>query len=161
MNITELIFAAIEYDKGDPKRIQHFIKVHSFAREIIYAENIDCKTAEIIETAAILHDIGIHKCEQKYGSCSGKYQEIEGVPIAKNILLSLGAENSLIERVCYLIARHHTYVNIDSIDWQVLVEADFLVNIYEDNINTAAVKSIIKKIFKTQTGKKLAAILYL
>lgn len=161
MNINEVIFAAIEYDKGDSKRIQHFIKVHSFAREIIYAENIDYKTAEIIETAAILHDIGIHKCEQKYGSCSGKYQEIEGAPIAKNILLSLGAENSLIERVCYLIARHHTYVNIDSIDWQILVEADFLVNIYEDNINTTAVKSIIKKIFKTQTGKKLAAILYL
>ncbi len=149
MNINDVIFAAIEYDKGDPKRIQHFIKVHSFAMEIIYAENIDCKTAEIIETAAILHDIGIHKCEQKYGSCSGKYQEIEG------------AENSLIERVCYLIAHHHTYVNIDSIDWQVLVEADFLVNIYEDNINTAAVKSIIEKFFKTQTGKKLAAILYL
>ncbi len=77
------------------------------------------------------------------------------------MLLSLGAENSLIERVCYLIAHHHTYVNIDSIDWQVLVEADSLVNIYEDNINTAAVKSIIEKIFKTQTGKKLAAILYL
>lgn len=161
MNINKIIFEAMKYDKGDPRRIQHFIKVHSFAKEIIYAENIDNQTAEIIETAAILHDIGIHECERKYGSCSGKYQETEGVPIAKNILLYLGAENSLIERVCYLIAHHHTYININSIDWQILVEADFLVNIYEDNISTAAVKSIVKKIFKTETGKKLAAILYL
>ena len=26
-----LLTAAIEYDKGDPKRIQHFIKVHSLS----------------------------------------------------------------------------------------------------------------------------------
>lgn len=37
MDINEVIFAAIEYDKGDPRRIQHFIKVHSFASAIIYA----------------------------------------------------------------------------------------------------------------------------
>ena len=34
-----LLTAAIEYDKGDPKRIQHFIKVHSFARLIGKQEN--------------------------------------------------------------------------------------------------------------------------
>lgn len=161
MDINEVIFAAIEYDKGDPRRIQHFIKVHSFASAIIYAENIDPKTAEIIETAAVLHDIGIHECERKYGSCSGKYQETEGVPIARDILLSLGAEPALIERVCYLIAHHHTYADIDSEDLQILIEADFLVNIYEDNMSTDTVKSVVDNVFKTKTGKRLAQILYI
>ena len=31
MDISKLTVAAITYDKGDAKRIQHFIKVHSFA----------------------------------------------------------------------------------------------------------------------------------
>lgn len=108
-----------------------------------------------------MHDIGIHECERKYASCSGKYQETEGVSIARDILLSLGAELSLIERVCYLIAHHHTYVDIDSEDLQILIEADFLVNIYEDNMSADAVKSIVDKVFKTKTGKRLAENLYM
>jgi len=41
-----------------------------------------------------------------------------------------------------LIGNHHTYDKIDGIDFQILVEADFLVNIYEDEINKESIKSI-------------------
>ncbi|MCM1328258.1 MAG: HD domain-containing protein [Ruminococcus sp.] len=161
MDINKVIFAAIEYDKGDPRRIQHFIKVHEFAKIIAAAENIDPYSAEIIETAAILHDIGIHECERKYGSCAGKYQEKEGAPVAREILLSLGAEEPLIERVCFLVAHHHTYENVNSDDWQILIEADFLVNIFEDGMQSDAVKQIVSKVFRTAAGKRLAETLYL
>ena len=33
------------------------------------------------------------------------------------------------ERVAYLIGHHHTYDKIEGMDYQILVEADFLVNI--------------------------------
>lgn len=33
-------------------------------------ENIDAKKLFIIETAAIVHDIGIKAAEEKYGNCN-------------------------------------------------------------------------------------------
>ncbi|SFC30270.1 hypothetical protein SAMN05421842_10294 [Clostridium uliginosum] len=59
----------------------------------------------------------------------------------------------MIDRVCFLVGHHHTYSNIDNIDYQILVEADFLVNLYEDNFGINAVESTYKKIFKTENGK--------
>ena len=35
----------------------------------------------------------------------------------------------MIRRVEYLVGHHHTYKDIDGLDYQILVEADFLVNI--------------------------------
>lgn len=147
-----LIKAMIEYNKHDPKRIQHLIKVHSLAKTIGILENIDKKDLFILETAAILHDIGIKVSEEKYGKCSGKLQEKEGPKEAEKMLEKFGYDREVIDRVCYLIAHHHTYDNIDGIDYQILVEADFLVNIYEDNLKKESIENIKNKIFKTKTG---------
>lgn len=57
----------IELYSNDAKRIQHFCKVHSYAKLIAETENVDKKCLFIIETAALTHDIGIHVCEEKYG----------------------------------------------------------------------------------------------
>lgn len=161
MKISDLISAAIAYDEGDARRIQHFMKVYAFAKAIAEGENVDSRTMEIIEAAAVLHDIGIHECERKYGSCSGKYQEKEGVPVAGKILAKLGADSVLVERVCFLIAHHHTCKGIDSLDWQILVEADFLVNIYEEGLRREAVESIRRKVFITKTGLQMLDNMYL
>ena len=58
--INRLHMAMIELYKGDAKRIQHFCKVHSYAKLIAQMENVDDKCLFIIETAALTHDIGIH-----------------------------------------------------------------------------------------------------
>ena len=118
----------IELYSNDAKRIQHFCKVHSYAKLIAETENVDKKCLFIIETSALTHDIGIHVCEEKYGNCNGKLQEKEGPAIAKKLLEKLGFDKDVSDRVQYLIAHHHTYDNIDGIDYQILVEADFLVN---------------------------------
>ena len=68
--INRLHMAMIELYKGDAKRIQHFCKVHSYAKLIAQMENVDDKCLFIIETAALTHDIGIHTCEEKYGECA-------------------------------------------------------------------------------------------
>jgi hypothetical protein len=59
-----------------------------------------------------------------------------------------------------MIGNHHSYKNIDGLDFQILVEADFLVNIYEDNLDKGAIESIRKKIFKTATGLKILNSMY-
>lgn len=153
--INRLHSAMIDLYRGDAKRIQHFCKVHSYAKLIADTEKVDSITLFIIEAAALTHDIGIHACEEKYGSCSGKLQEEEGPAIAKNLLEKLGFDGKVSERVQFLIAHHHTYDNIDKIDWQILVEADFLVNMFEDGVSKSAVQNAYDKIFKTACGKEI------
>lgn len=152
--INKLHFAMINFYKGDSKRIQHFCKVHSYAKLIAELENVDKNTLYVLEAAALVHDIGIHYCEEKYGNCNGKLQEKEGPAIAKKLLADLGFDDSVSDRVQYLISHHHTYNNIDGIDYQILVEADFLVNIYEDGLSNAAERAY-SNIFRTESGKKI------
>lgn len=153
--INKLHKTMIELYKGDPKRIQHFCKVYSYAKLIAESEGVDKDTLFILEVASLTHDIGIHYCENKYGECGGKLQEKEGPMIAKKLLLNLGFDEKISERVQYLIGHHHTYTNIDGIDYQILVEADFLVNLYEDECTKSAVEKAYENIFKTRTGKEL------
>lgn len=150
--LNKLHMAMIELYKGDSRRIQHFCKVHSYARLIAQMENVDYKTLFIIETAALTHDIGIHTCEEKYGECGGRLQEKEGPALAKELLERLGFETDISERVQYLIAHHHTYSNIDGIDYQILVEADFLVNMYEDGVSKDAVLKAYNNILRQNMG---------
>ena len=145
----------IQLYKGDAKRIQHFCKVHSYAKLIAETENVDKKCLFTIEAAALTHDIGIHFCEEKYGNCNGKLQEQEGPAIAERLLETLGVEQDISDRVQYLIAHHHTYNNINEIDYQILVEADFLVNIMESDLSKEATLKAYHTIFKTTCGKTI------
>lgn len=144
----------------DIKRVNHALKVYGFAKIISGNETVADNYKTVIELAAVLHDIGILEAERKYNSSAGKYQEIEGPPIAEGIMTNAGIEKPVIERVCYLIGNHHSYNKIDGMDFQILVEADFLVNIEEDSLDAAAVKSIKDKYFKTATGIKILKVLY-
>lgn len=145
----------------DVRRINHALKVHAFAELIACREVDDTWTCEIVGITALLHDIGIHEAERKYNSTAGKFQEIEGPPIARKILSDLGVLEKSIDRVCFIIGNHHTYTKIDGIDFQILVEADFLVNSYEDEMKRDVVGSVGEKIFRTETGKSLLRSMYL
>lgn len=143
----------IHYYQGDPKRIQHFVKVHSFAKLIGEEEGLSDELQLILEATAYVHDIGIKAAEEKYGSSNGKLQEQEGPALAKSMLEGLGFQRDIIERVMYLVGHHHTYSDINGMDYQILVEADFLVNLYEDELDCKAVQVALEKIFKTKTGR--------
>lgn len=156
MQRTEtLIKEMITYYSGDPKRIQHFIKVHSFAKTIGLLEKLDKHTLYTLETAALVHDIGIKLCEQKYGDCNGKLQELEGPAVARGFLEDLGYEEDVMDRVCFLVAHHHTYDKVDNMDYQILIEADFLVNMYEEKLDKKSIELAFQRIFKTPSGRFL------
>ena len=158
--LDDLFMDMIAYYDGDPKRIQHFTKVHSYARLIGIGEELDDASLFILEAAAYTHDIGIRVAEEKYGRGDGKLQEQEGPIIAQKMLSQLGFENYIVERICFLIGHHHTYDNIDGLDYQILVEADFLVNLYEDDAGNRAINKAYKRIFKTETGKKIFRLMF-
>lgn len=160
--ISEITMKMINYDKGDAARIQHFIKVHNFAKVIGETEGLDEEMQFILEAAAVLHDIGIHKSEEKYNSCDGKYQEIEGPSEAEKLLKDIkGISKKEEERICYLIAHHHTYTEISGMDYQILVEADFLVNLFEDPDLSGKAENIRENIFKTESGIKILDDMFL
>lgn len=153
----ELFFRTITYFAGSTQQIQHFTKVHAYAALIGRAESLSETEQLMLEAAAVVHDVGIPPAERKYGSCAGKYQELEGPPVSRGLMEPLGFSADVIDRVCYLVGHHHTYSNIDGKDYQILVESDFLVNLFEggEGKNRDAVVAVRDNIFRTCTGIRL------
>ncbi len=111
----------------------------------------------------MLHDIGIHQAQNKYGSTIGKYQEKEGTPIARRILAGLGFEKSQNEEICEIIAHHHSPGKINTKNFAILYDADWLVNLKDeyDIGDRDKLSHIIDKVFLTRSGKDLAGEIYL
>lgn len=160
MNHNKLMQAMIQYFAGDPKRIHHFIKVYQFAKLIGEEEKLDERTQAILEAASLVHDIGIKKAEQKYGACNGKLQEQEGPEEAEKMLSELHYEEAFIRRVSFLVGHHHTYTGVEGMDYQILLEADFLVNLYEDAVDESAISHAYNTIFRTRAGKQICRSIY-
>lgn len=160
MKIQNVMLEMIRYYEGDPKRIQHFTKVYEYARLIGLNEGLDAETQYILEAAALVHDIGIKPGEEKYGRCDGKIQEELGPEEAKKMLDRLEFSSSQIERICYLVGHHHTYSHVDGLDYRILIEADFLVNLYEDHSPQKAISIALERIFKTKTGREICKTMF-
>lgn len=160
MDNNKLIMEMTHYYEGQPRRIQHFMKVYGYAKLIGELEGIDKRDQEILEVAAIVHDIGIKKSEDIYGDSAGQHQEELGPAIAEEMLAKFGYDEKLIQRVSYLVGHHHTYGNIDSVDYQILVEADFLVNLFEDDASKESARNALDKIFQTETGREICKVMF-
>ena len=112
--------------------------------------------------AAITHDIACLLCREKYGNTNGKHQEEEGVPLVKAFLSDSGMTEAQIERVAFLVGHHHTFEEIDGLDWQILIEADYIANATENGYSKENISNFIHKIMKTESGIRLAhAVFYL
>ncbi|MCE5285614.1 MAG: HD domain-containing protein [Pelosinus sp.] len=166
MNTTykEIYIAELkQYFGVDQRRINHALKVLKAAEAIMAGEDIIDARSRIITIAAILHDIGIKNAEAKYHSSAGTYQELEGPPVAREIMLRRSESTEVVERVTYIVGGHHTPSKNDGLDFQVIWEADWFVNIEEDGLfhDKNKVQQIIAKNFATMTGKQMAQNQYL
>ena len=143
----------------DDKRINHALAVLSYADKIQAAEAGD---GFVVEAAAILHDIGIQAAERKYGSSAGKYQEIEGPPIAKEILYQYEIASEAVEHICRIIANHHSGRDIDTTEFRIIWDADWLVNLQADfsDLSNAEKAKKAQRIFKTGKGREMALGLF-
>ena len=158
--VQSVLSKMIGYFGNDILRVNHALKVYTFARSIAIFEELSDQQFRILEISSILHDIGIKECEIKYGSSAGNYQELEGPPVASKLLEEFCLHSDVIERISFLIGNHHSYEKINGIDFQILVEADFLVNIFEDNYTADQIEIVKNKYFKTRTGIKYLINIY-
>jgi putative nucleotidyltransferase with HDIG domain len=145
---------------NDNRRINHALNVLNYAEQI---SNVEACDSLIVAAAAILHDIGIQQAEKKYNSNAGKYQEIEGPPIAEEILKRYDFPKDSIAHICKIIANHHSARDIDTKEFRCVWDADWLVNIPDEypNIEKSRLVEIIKKVFKTDSGLKIAIEKYI
>ena len=161
MKIAAAIEKMTDFYKGNIHDIYHFLKVWAFAKNIGEAEGLDPKTQETLEMAAVVHDIACPLCRQKYGNTNGKYQELESPPLVEDFFAGMPVEGDMAERISWLVAHHHTYTHVDSLDYQILLEADFLVNADEGGLVCAAIENMRQSVFRTGAGVRLLDSIYL
>ena len=161
MTISEITKKMIDYSKGNRHDINHFMKVHAYAKTIGECEGLDENTQTVLEIAAIVHDIACPLCREKYGNTNGKYQEQEGPALVIAFLKDSGLSKEMVSRIAYLVGHHHTFHDIDGLDYQILVEADYIVNADESQYSRENAENTLKQIFRTQTGSEILKSMYL
>ena len=159
-NIETVYQAMIEYYRGDSHQIQHFAKVHTYSRLIGTLEGLDEETMITLEMAALVHDVGIKAGMEKYGRGNGKIQEELGPAIAEELLTGLGVDPARVARISYLVGHHHTYTNVEGLDYRILLEADFLVNLHEEKEPMEGIVKAYEEIFRTEAGKKIVKTMF-
>lgn len=144
---------------SDQRRINHALSVLASAERLLETEPGDKLT---VIASAILHDIGIQEAARKHNSVVGKYQELEGPPIARPILKRVGIDDERIEHICRIIANHHSARDIDTPEFRIIWDSDWLVNIPEEYPEASAEKKqrLIERIFRTPTGRSTALALF-
>lgn len=143
------------YFGADEKRISHALRVTGFAEQILLEEGGD---KDVVIAAAILHDIGIHEAERKYNSCAGHFQEIEGPPIARRIMEKLELSEPFIQEVCEIIGNHHSRGKVNTHNFGIVYDADWLVNLDDEygHLDREKRLRIIDTVFFTPTGRRIA-----
>lgn len=161
MYISEITRKMIDYSDGTLHDINHFMKVYGFAKTIGECEKLNGEKQIILEVVALVHDIACLLCCKKYGNTDGKYQETEGMVLAAEFLKDTGLSEIAIERVVYLVGHHHSLTDIDGMDYQILIEADYLVNADESKYSKENILHTLHTVFKTKTGSALLKSIYL
>lgn len=160
-NFESLLILEMEnYFGDDIKRISHAKAVLDYAKKVMANEEGD---GNVVIPSAILHDIGIKECERKYNSVSGNLQEKEGPPIAENILAKINYPSKYIGEILEIIGNHHSPGKVTTLNFQILYEADWLVNLGDDfkHLDIDKKEKIIDKNFKTKPGTDMAKELFL
>ncbi len=155
MTVNEIAEKMIEFSGGNLHDIEHFLLVWSYAGMIGHLEGLDEETQFILEVAALTHDIACPLCREKYGKADGKSQEKEGPHLVREFLADTGMESRQIERVAYLVGHHHTLTGIDRADWQILVEADYIVNASENGYSWETNENFIRTVMQTESGIRI------
>ena len=57
-----------------------------------------------------------------------------------------------VNRVAYLVGHHHRPEQINGIDYQILIEADYIVNASENGYSQQAIRSFMEHTMKTVFG---------
>jgi len=158
--VSKILEKMIRYSKGNREDINHLLKVHSYARLIGVLEALDGPELLTLEIASAVHDIACPLCREKYGTTDGRHQEEESEALLRPFLLEFDLPSEMVERIIFLVTHHHTYTNVEGRDYQILLEADYLVNCDESPRYRKNYESFRKNVFRTKTGIRLLETIF-
>ena len=115
-NVAAATRKMIGFYHGNRHDIAHFLKVWALAKTIGELEGLDGHTQEVLELAAVVHDIACPLCREKYGDTNGKHQELESPPLVEAFFADLPVSRADVDRISWLAAHHHTDTNVDGPD---------------------------------------------
>jgi hypothetical protein len=128
---------------------QDFKRIGRATRMARYAERIGKKEGgnlAVVLTAAYLYDMGEN--------------EGEGSPIARKILIKLGARDELVEEVSHTLAQGRRPQPGDSVNGKIVYDANVIVNLEEREKDTPkGIKDLAEEIetrLLTETGREVA-----
>lgn len=126
-----------QYHRGDPNKVQHFVRVYTLAKSIGELEKLSDEEQRVVELAAVVHNV----------------EGDDRIPVVRDMLRSCGIDDAAAMRVCHMVENSENYEHISSLDHQILVESKLIVDFKEQNTSE---KEIIRKgedLFITNTGK--------
>lgn len=152
-----LLLDALLYEDGHQRRTEHILKVYGLARLLGEAEGLETEKRMILQAAAILHDIPIKYCKEHCGgdACQ-ENQRREAPRLVEAFLQQAGYPAQCTPRVLELVERHHDYSGSHGRLLGLLMEADLLVNCYEDPPSPECLEKLAP-LFRTETGRRLLA----
>ncbi|MDO4193271.1 MAG: HD domain-containing protein [Erysipelotrichaceae bacterium] len=160
ITVSEAIIKMIGNSEGSQYDICHFLKVWAYAKNIGEQEGLDERTQQTLEFAAIVHDIACPSLRREYGNSPHDLQEKYGPPMVREFYKDSGMSEEMLERICYLVGHHHTFTDVDGLDYRILLEADFLVNAGENEKYRNSVDRFRQEVFRTKTGTALLNCMY-
>lgn len=80
--------------------------------------------------------------------------------MVRDFLKPFSLASYVVDRISYLVGHHHTFANIDGLDYQILVEADLIVNAEEKGFSLDNVKNTRDKLFRTKSGIAILNSIY-
>ena len=159
MPVSKLISIIMRYF-DDVSYSEHAIKVYAYSQSIGMGESLPEADMHVLCSAAVLHDIGIPQAIKLHGSAKGEYQKKEGALLVPKMLHQAGI-HGITERVSWLVGNHHTHTLAESnLLLQILMEADYLVNLAEENATKERIRDMRESFFKTSTGKEYIEALF-
>ena len=158
--VSQIMEKMIAFSDGNLHDIDHLIRVWTYSKTIGELEGLDAQTQLVLEVTAITHDIACPLCREKYGNTNGKHQEQEGEVLVRDFLADTGMSEEQIKRVAFLVGHHHTFHDIDGIDYQILVEADYIANATENDYSQRNIENFMQKIMKTKSGSRILKTIF-
>lgn len=111
-----------------------------------------------MQAAAILHDVTIKYCKEHYNGDASQNNQKQVVSIlVTRFLESANYLPSYVPKIIELVNCYHDYDKPKNKLLQLLMEADLIVNCYENRPDYKKAE-YIKKIFQTDGGKELMAL---
>ena len=160
MTVLETAKKMIDYSHGNLHDINHFMKVYAYAKMIADGEQLDPDTQKLVEMTALVHDIACPLCRVKYGNTNGKNQEKESAALIAEFFKDSNLPQDFTDRISFLVSHHHTLDQIDGIDYQIIIEADYLVNADEMGLSAENIRNFRDCFFRTRTGTDLMNMIY-